>query len=521
MKVLIANPAVRRQLDNGLERYMMGSGVRFPWSLVKKNNTRPRFSMFPMFLGFTAAILENEGFEVFVIDGVPLDLHNDEFLEKAIAIQPDIIITEPNSAVIDDVMNLQATIKAKTNAISIVIGSHISAEVHSVSGDWPSVDYAVMGEYEYGVRNLLTALRESSSVENLKGIAYRVDGKLKKPAELAPAVTELDELPLPARHLFPAYFNTDMNAYNDGFNQYQPTIDVHSSRGCPYRCNFCVWVQVLFDNGNQRLRSPAKIAEEMEYLVEHFGAKEIYFDDDNFTANKKHVHALCDELISRNSKIPWSALTDAIALNEDMLNKMAAAGCIGIKFGLDSADSEVLEKSNKPLKVSRVPALVKRAIKLGIKTHMTVVLGLSGETKASLNRTFKFSCELDIDSIQYSMATPIPGTALYKQLEKEQKMHFVKWEELDGYSSSVIKYDDFSREYLEDFEYTVHSRWLRARLKHPAWVLRQTKYLARLTRIQGLPGFVRRVKRGAQLLKGDSIMVKRADGDGHQTSIRW
>ena len=80
MKVLIANPAVRRQLDNGLERYMMGSGVRFPWSLVKKNDTRPRFAMFPMFLGFTAAILEDEGFEVFVIDGVPLDLHNDAFL---------------------------------------------------------------------------------------------------------------------------------------------------------------------------------------------------------------------------------------------------------------------------------------------------------------------------------------------------------------------------------------------------------------------------------------------------------
>jgi len=521
MKVLIANPAVRRQLDNGLERYMMGSGVRFPWSLVKKNNTRPRFSMFPMFLGYTAAILENEDFDVFVIDGVPLDLHNSEFLEKAIAIQPDVIITEPNSAVVDDVMSLQASIKVKTNAISIVVGSHVSAEIHSVSRDWPSVDYAVMGEYEYGVRNLLCALRDSKDVSQLQGIAYREDGKLKKPAELAPAVTDLDALPLPARHLFPAYFNTDMNAYNDGFNQYQPTFDVHASRGCPYRCNFCVWVQVLFDNGKQRLRTPAKIADEMEYLVQHHGAKEIYFDDDNFTANKKQVHALCDELISRGATIPWSALADAIALNEEMLSKMAAAGCIGIKFGLDSADSDVLQQSNKPLKVSRVAGLVERAKKLNIKTHMTVVLGLSGETKESLNRTFEFSCGLDIDSIQFSMATPIPGTALYKQLQSEQKLHFVKWEELDGYSSSVIEYEDFSREYLETFEYSVHSRWLRARLKHPTWILRQTKYLARLTRMQGLPGFVRRIKRGAQLLKGDSIMVKPVDGHGHPTSIRW
>ena len=356
MKVLIANPAVRRPLDKDLERYMMGSGVRFPWSLVKKNNTRPRFSMFPMFLGYTAALLEDAGFDVYVIDGVPLDLHNDEFLEKAIAIQADVIITEPNSAVIDDVMSLQAAIVKETNAISIVVGSHVSAEMASVSREWPSVDYAVMGEYEYGVLNLLNALRASDNVENLQGVAYRVSAQLKKPEQLAPAVTELDELPLPARHLFPAYFDTDINAYNDGFNQYQPTIDVHSSRGCPYRCNFCVWVQVLFDSTKQRLRSPVKIADEMEYLVENFGAKEIYFDDDNFTANKKHVSALCEELIKRGSKIPWSALTDAIALSEEMLDNMAAAGCIGIKFGLDSADAEVLEKSNKPLKVSRVPA---------------------------------------------------------------------------------------------------------------------------------------------------------------------
>lgn len=531
MRVLIANPAVRRQLDRGLERYMMGSGVRFPWSLVKKINTRPRFSMFPMFLGYTAAVLEDNGFEVYVIDGVPLDLHNDEFLEKAIAIQPDVIITEPNSAVIDDVMALQATVKEQTGAISIIIGTHVSAELHSVSRDWPSVDYAVLGEYEYGVRNLLIALRDSaehgcaehgsSEIEELSGIAYRVNGALKKPTGLAPAVTDLDALPLPARHLFPAYFNNDMNAYNDGFNQFQPTFDVHASRGCPYKCNFCVWVQVLFDNGKQRLRSPVKVADEMDVLVNEYGAKEIYFDDDNFTANKKYVSELCDEFIRRGSKIPWSALTDAIALSEPMLNKMAEAGCIGIKFGLDSADSNVLEQTNKPVKVSRVPALVERAKKLGIKTHMTVVLGLSGETKATLDRTFEFSSELDIDSIQYSMATPVPGTKLYKQLENEQKLHFVKWEELDGYSSSVIQYEDFSREYLEHFEYSVHSRWLKARIKHPAWVLRQAKYLARLTRMQGLPGLVRRVQRGVQLLKGDSIMVKQADGQGQQTSIRW
>ena len=518
LKVLIANPACRRKLGDGLERYMMGSGIRFPWSLVKHEHTRPRFSMFPMFLGYTAALLEEDGCDVVVIDGVPLDLDDQTFLERLIDAKPDIVIFEPNSAVIDDVLHLAEQIKIRCKTKIVLVGSHVSAELQSVFHHSDNIDFAVMGEFELGVQALINAIRNDLAFDSLAGVAYRQNGQLIMPKGLAPALENLDSLPVPARHLFPAYFDTDLNAYHDGFNQFSPAIDMHATRGCPHRCNFCVWVQVLYDNGQQRLRSPSLVVDEMEMLVQTHGAKEIYFDDDNFTANKKYVNVLCDEMIRRGAKIPWSALADAIALNEGMLEKMAEAGCIGVKFGLDSADSDVLRKSNKPLKVSRVGDLVKKARKLGIKTHMTVVLGLSGETRQSLDRTFKFSCDLDIDSIQFSMATPIPGTALYDNLKNEQKLNFVKWEELDGYSSSVIQYDDFSRDYLEQFEFTAHTRWLRARLKHPLWILRQIRYLARLSRVQGWTGFRRRLRRGTRLVLGDSTMV----GVGqNKTSIRW
>ena len=530
LRVLIANPAVRRELDRGLERYFMGSGVRFPWSMVKQEKYKPRFSIFPMFLGYTAALLEQAGFDTKVIDGVPLNLSDQEFRERADFLQPDIIILEPNSAVISDALSHAEYFKRSCDATIIIAGSHVTAETQSVFRSCQAVDYAVLGEFEFGIRNLVTALQENKAaevIETLEGVVTRStvfnankgssDSACQK-RKLAPMVEDLDSLPTPARHLFPAYFNNDMRLYHDGFNQLQPAMDMHATRGCPHSCNFCVWVHVLFDNGKQRLRSLDSIINEMESLVRDFGAEEIYFDDDNFTANKKFVSNFCNRLIERNVKIPWSALADAIALTEGMLEKMAEAGCIGIKFGLDSADSDVLRNSNKPLKVSRVTSLVEKARKLDIKTHMTVVLGLQGETKASLQRTFDFSCELDIDSIQFSLATPVPGTPLYNHLQATHKLSFVRWDELDGYSSSVILYDDISQEYLDRFEFDIHSRWLRARLRHPRWVLRQFSQLLRLGRSQGVRGLVRRIRRGVQLISGDSIMVGTTKG---LTSIRW
>ncbi len=530
MNILIANPAIRRKMDNGLERYLLGSGIRFPWSMLKQQESQPRFAIFPMFLGYTAALLEDNGFSVSALDGVPINLSNDEFINRATQARPDIIVFEPNSAVIDDVLLIADTLKKHTSATIVLVGTHATAEHRHLIENYPVVDYIVRGEFEYGVLDLLTALRDNTALENLKGIAWREsDGTAPIKVDYARSVDSLDELPLPARHLFPAWFNNDMSSYKDGFYQGSPAFDVHATRGCPYSCNFCAWVHVLYQNGSQRLRDPIKVVDEMEYLVSRHGAKEIYFDDDNFSANRKFVNALCDELIKRKLQIRWSALTDAIALNDGLLNRMAEAGCVGIKFGLDSADATVLRTTNKPLKVSRVQQIVSQAVHLGIKTHMTVVLGLAGETRQSLERSFQFACELDIDSIQISIATPMPGTPLYDQLKADNKLQFTAWDELDGYASTVIQYDDFSREYLENFVASAHTRWLRARLRHPAWLLRQFRYLIRLGSGAGIKGLYRRAGRFCRIVSGDSFTFNKetnrpsvnTSSNDHTPTIRW
>lgn len=530
MKVLIANPAFRRDMGDGLERFLLGAGIRFPWSMLKNKGKRPRFAIFPMFLGYTAALLEEQGHKVNALDGVPLDLHDQEFIERAIEAEPAIIVMEPNSAVITDMLALAESLKQSTGAIIVLVGTHVTAEYRDLMKTAPMVDYIIRGEFEYGVVDLVNALDKGSDISTVQGVVWReADGQAPIKVAHARKVESLDALPMPARHLFPAWFDNDMSAYKDGFYQGAPAFDMHATRGCPYSCNFCGWVHVLYQDGSQRLRDPSAVVDEMEYLAREHGAREIYFDDDNFSANRKFVTALCDELERRKSNIRWSALTDAIALNDGLLQRMANAGCVGIKFGLDSADSEVLRSTNKPLKVSRVHDIVKQATKLGIKTHMTVVLGLSGESRESLERTFKFACDLDIDSIQISIATPMPGTPLYQELERDNKLEFTQWDELDGYASTVIKYEHFSRQYLEDFVASAHTRWLRARLRHPLWLVRQFRYLGRLGAKSGMKGLVRRAERFYRIVSGDSTAVARIGnramndnpGNAHTPTIRW
>jgi anaerobic magnesium-protoporphyrin IX monomethyl ester cyclase len=507
MNVLIANPAFRRPLPDGLERYMLGSGMRFPLALLKRSAERPRYVTFPLFLAYAAALLEDAGFHVSVIDGVPLNLTEEEFLRDAVASRPDVIVLEPNTAVIDDALRFSSSLKVMTGARIVLAGAHVSVFAAEILENHRDVDFALVGEYERICLGLLDALRGGASPQTVAGVAYRNEDGCVCVNRPAPLIEPLDRLPFPARHLFPRNSEPSIGAYYDGLFQHSPTAFMHSSRGCPHRCSFCAWVQVLYRGEPQRWFSPERIVDEMLLLVNRFGAKEIYFDDDNFTSNAHRVRELCAEMKRRRVSVAWSAMGDAIGLNQDLLECMADAGCVGLKLGLDSADPGVLRAVKKPLKVRRLDGLVDTAARLGIKTHLSAVFGLTGETKASMKTTFELACALDIDSVQFSVATPCPGTDFHQGLAAEGRLRPARWEEYDGVNMSVVRYEDFSGEYLERFTSEAHTRWLRRKLREPTWVLRQARYLFRLARGQGTRGLSRRLRRAWRLFIGDTVAI--------------
>ncbi|HKQ39678.1 MAG TPA: radical SAM protein, partial [Verrucomicrobiae bacterium] len=252
--------------------------------------------------------------------------------------------------------------------------------------------------------------------------------------------------------------------------------------------------------GKHRCFPASRVVDEMIDARDRFGAREVYFDDDDFTVRKDHVLAICDEIQRRGLRLPWSVMGDAMVTDDETLTRMAQAGCIGMKFGLESADPEVLKRINKPLKVERVQRVVNTAQRLGIKTHMTVTFGLSGDTQESIERTFNFACNLDVDSVQFSVATPYPGTRFYHELKDAGRLNFQTWEDFDGANNAIFESESLDPVFVERFEATAHGRWLRHKMRDARWMLRQARYLARLGKGQGAAGVYRRLSRASKLL---------------------
>lgn len=520
MNILIANPALRLSCEGEDERYFFQAGCRFPWSLRKPKSSLPRYSMFPFCLGYTAAVLERAGFEVKVVDAVPLNLTREEFMERAASVKPALILFEPATPAINWVGALSRELAERTGAKVVFAGSHVTSLARETLAEWPHVAAVMIGEYEMAFLEVARRLREGRSLAGLRGVAFRDAVGQFCGGERAPEINPVEHLPAPARHLFPAYFNTDLSRYHDGFCQHRPAVQLHSSRGCPFRCNFCLWIQVMYDNGKHRCFPPARVVDEMIAARDRFGAREVYFDDDDFTVRKEHVLGICDEIKRRGLRLPWSVMGDAMATDEETLERMAGAGCVGMKFGLESADPEVLRRINKPIKLDRVERVVAAARRLGIKTHMTVTFGLSGETKESMERTFQFACGLDVDSVQFSVATPYPGTRFYDELQRSGRLKVEKWEDLDGANNAVFAAEGVDPDLVERFEATAHGRWLRHKARSPRWVARQLRYLFRLFRGQGFAGLQQRLSRGYQLATQRAVPRLHPQAEGNTSGER-
>lgn len=500
MRVLLANPAYRVALDAGWERYFFCAGSRCPWSLVKHESQPPRYAMFPFFLGHTAALLRDDGFDVQVLDGVPLNLSTAAFARKVETLAPEVIVFEPATVSIGWVLELAKALRQATGARLVFAGPHATVERQRLLQDHAHVDFVLAGEYEFACRDLLRRLRDGRSAADLEGIAGRTSAGLLFDGGVARPLASLDRLPFPARDLFPANEQPDLGLYHDGFCQARPAVQMHSSRGCPFCCSYCVLPQVMYRRGLYRTFSASRVVDEMESVVRRFGAREIYFDDDTFMGDREHVLAVCREIQARNFATPWSAMGDAMMGDEDTIRAMASSGCVGIKFGLESTSPAILRSVGKPLRPERLAQLCRLTSTLGLKTHVSVSFGHLADTMDTIRDTFAFSCRLDVDSVQYSIATPYPGTRFFQEAQQQGMLSNPDFAQFDPWHHAVLSSHQVPKEFLEAFQAAAHRRWLEAKLRQPRWLWRQTRLLRRVVCTQGWRGLRSRARRGADIL---------------------
>jgi len=195
----------------------------------------------------------------------------------------------------------------------------------------------------------------------------------------------------------------------------KPVFTMNASRGCPFYCSFCsvgsIW-------GKQYTYFSAdRIISEIEYLIKKFGAKGIYFREDNFTLNLERVKDFCEKLIKKNFNIQWACETRVDTLcNEDLIKLMGAAGCRAVYLGVESGSQKMLDILNKNITVEQIEAVVTLCKKHNIRTYCSLITGVPGETYEDYLLTQKLMDKLKPYSYSFNVFVGIPDSPLYKYI---------------------------------------------------------------------------------------------------------
>lgn len=462
MKILLANLPWR--VGN---RLGVRAGSRWPFTTLYPEKTRvPRYLPFPFFLAYATSLLESDGrFEVKLVDAITEGYVEDEFLEIVNLFKPDFVLFETSTpSIANDLSYCDKISKQNQNVRIALSGTHATVFFREILTENPAVSFILLGEYEKTLLELAGCLHENKEPEGIAGLSgRRSDGTIYHSGRRK-LIDSLDSLP------WPAYRHLPMLKYHDTPGGIpSPSVQMWASRGCPFGCIFCVWPQVMYGGGIYRVRQPSKVLDELEWLIAEYGFKSVYFDDDTFNIGKKRILEFCEEFKSRKIGIPWAIMARADTIDEETLVAMREAGMVSLKFGVESGVQEIINRSGKNLDLKKVRENVHAAKKLGIKVHLTFTFGLPGETHQTIRQTMCFLKELKPDTVQFSLATPFPGSKYFDELDSEGRILTKDWSFYDGAVKSVIQHRRISNRDLERNLYDAIHNWNKPPLTKRIW----------------------------------------------------
>lgn len=467
MRVLLANPPWEA---GGLSARRAGS--RWPHT-YDASPSMERFGpmlAFPFFLAYTAAVLERDGHDVLLIDALAEMIDLDAFLTRAVDFQPDFVLMETSTPSFHGdtvtIRELAASLPATTELA--LAGPHVSVLAEESAPQCPEVRFFCIGEYENTVRDLVACLEARGDVATVPGLKIRQpDGSLLStgPGRL---VDDLDSLPWPARHHLP------MESYTEQFGRVPvPNVQMLASRGCPFKCSFCVWPQVMYGGRRYRVRDWNDVIDEMEHVIAHYDLEAVFFDDDTFNIGDARMREFARLLRERQTPMKWAMMGRLDTIEEDTLARLAEAGLCAVKYGVESGAQELVDECGKNLDLEQARKTVAATKRCGVGVHLTFTLGLPGETWDTVRRTRDFILELDPDSIQVSLCTPFPGTQLWHELKQEGLLIDENWDHYDGNAGAVVRSRAMTADELEtameELYHSFNSVKLRQYLRQNKW----------------------------------------------------
>ena len=383
LKTLFLNPPSFENFDGG-------AGSRWP-------ATREIESYwYPVWLAYPAGMLEGAR----LLDAPPHHVSGEETIQ--IAQDYEFLVLFTSTPGFPGDLRLAKAIKAANPKIKIAfVGPHVSVLPEKSLRDCPEIDFVCRKEFDYAV----TDYAKGKPLEEIPGVSFLKDDKVVHNPD-APQIQDLDALP----HVTEIYKrDLDVTKYNVPFLLY-PFVSLYTTRGCPAQCTFCLWPQTL--SGHPwRKRSTDDVAREMAMAKRMWPeVKEFFFDDDTFNIQKARTIELCAKL--KPLGLTWSC-TSRVTTDYETLKAMKEAGCRLLIVGYESGDAQILKNIKKGATVERARQLTKDCHKIGLVIHGDFILGLPGETHQTINNTIAFAKELDVETIQVSVAHAYPGTELY------------------------------------------------------------------------------------------------------------
>jgi len=438
---------------------------------------------YPMWLAYATGVLEEEGFDVRLVDAPAQGQGLDEIMDIVKDFRPDMAVVDTSTPSIYNDVKVAAKIKEiLPDCTTVLVGPHVSALPEETLKLDPGVDAVAREEYDYTVRDLARAVEEGRDLKGVQGITFRQNGKILHTQD-RPMIDDLDKIPFVSR-VYQRHLN--VRDYFYAICQH-PEVTIITGRGCPHRCTYCVYPQT-FQGRRYRARTAKNVVEEFEFIAETFPfVKEVFIEDDTFTVDRKRCREICQGLIKAGNRISWTANARA-DVDLETLKQMKKAGCRLLCVGVESGNQKVLNNIKKGVSLKGIRRFFRDAKMAGILVHGCFLVGNRGDNRQTLEETLNFAKELNPDTAQFFPLMVYPGTEAYQWAKSENNVlteDFSEWVTEEGLHNCVVKMSDLSNADLVEFcdrarrEFYIRPRYLIWKLRqaffHPSELQRTAK----------------------------------------------
>ena len=298
------------------------------------------------------------------------------------------------------------------------------------------VDFLVIGEGEQTTLELYDAIVNNSNYQNIPGIVFLENGRIKKTAPRA-KIKDLSELPLPNRAAIP------VNKYLDTWKTHhgKSSMTISTQRGCPYTCKWC---STAVYGQSYRRRPPEMVAAELRMLKDTYKPDSIWFVDDVFSVSHKWIKGFHEEVIKQDAIIPFECITRAERLNDEILRLLKEAGCFRIWIGAESGSQKIIDAMDRRVDVDVVKEAIQKTNAMDMETGTFIMVGYPGEDETDINETINYLKAANPTHFTITVAYPIKGTSLYNEIKDKITVQ-PNWE------TSTDRDIDFSRTYSRKF----------------------------------------------------------------------